>query len=523
MELEGIRKMKKIIIVDDEKMIRIGIKNAIYWEGLGISEVLLAAGPREALEMIKQNKPEIMICDINMPEMTGLQLIEKVRTIVPKIKIVMLTGYDKFEYARDSLKLHVDDFFLKPVDEEELTNVLNHLVEKLEEEEKKEIQKEIHDLLNPYQMEKFMRNLVSGKLDKSLIKEFCQKSKIPMQQRLKAIIIVPPLKKREPDELVLVEYEIKDICMGFVKSQEGEAVFSDAYRNIVLILKKNSVPGEFSIRLRQISSVLEMEFGAPPQLFQGETVQGFAELAISYNGAQMIKKENQSLVLNEKYSEKEKSQYQKWEEYFFALKKELVKNLDDFTAVLAAYFHFVDEAKAYNLSSETVARYCFDLVSAVYYRQFENYGDKNTNNLETFLASIQHGEKEDIFLLTRNFIERILDNDEINSSTLVSQAKAYIHEHLTEDVSVANIAANLYVTPNYFSRLFKSVVGIGCNDYIVRKRIQKAENLLANTNMKTGKIAAAVGYNDANYFSLAFKKQIGFSPTQYREVSRKED
>ena len=90
-------------------------------------------------------------------------------------------------------------------------------------------------------------------------------------------------------------------------------------------------------------------------------------------------------------------------------------------------------------------------------------------------------------------------------------------EHLAEDISVSNIAANLYITPNYFSRLFKRITGEGCNEYIVRKRIEKAKSLLETTSIKTGKIAMMVGYRDTNYFSLAFKKHTGKSPTKYRE------
>ena len=96
-------------------------------------------------------------------------------------------------------------------------------------------------------------------------------------------------------------------------------------------------------------------------------------------------------------------------------------------------------------------------------------------------------------------------------------ARHYIDEHLAEDISVSSIAESLYITPNYFSRLFKRITGEGCNEYIVRKRIEKAKSLLETTSIKTGKIAMMVGYRDTNYFSLAFKKHTGKSPTKYRE------
>ena len=110
-----------------------------------------------------------------------------------------------------------------------------------------------------------------------------------------------------------------------------------------------------------------------------------------------------------------------------------------------------------------------------------------------------------------------MGKEEENVHHIITEAKYYIEKHLTEDLSVSSIAASLYITPNYFSRLFKRVTKEGCNEYIVRKRIEKAKSLLQTTSLKTGKIAMMVGYRDTNYFSLAFKKQTGKSPTKYRE------
>ncbi|WP_394911108.1 helix-turn-helix domain-containing protein [uncultured Robinsoniella sp.] len=115
---------------------------------------------------------------------------------------------------------------------------------------------------------------------------------------------------------------------------------------------------------------------------------------------------------------------------------------------------------------------------------------------------------------------QLFSREELNIHEIVSKAKKYIDQYLGEELSVANIAADLYITPNYFSRLFKKVCGEGCNEYIVRKRIEKAKFLLETSNMKTGKIAMLVGYRDTNYFSLAFKKHAGVSPTKYRENVR---
>ena len=130
--------MKKVIIVDDEKMIRVGIQRSISWEAIGIDQVFLAADAHQALELIHKEPPEIMITDINMPDITGLELIKRARSFVPDLRIIVLTGYDNFEYVRDSRRLAVNDFFLKPVDEDSLVNAIQKQILELENDRKKE-------------------------------------------------------------------------------------------------------------------------------------------------------------------------------------------------------------------------------------------------------------------------------------------------------------------------------------------------------------------------------------------------
>ena len=127
--------MYKVLIVDDEKMIRMGIKKVIPWPELGVGQVFTAGSAREALELLKENRPEIMITDIRMSGMSGLELIEAAKEILPALRVLVLTGYDSFEYARQSLRLKVQDFFLKPVEESDLSQAIREQVHVLEAKE----------------------------------------------------------------------------------------------------------------------------------------------------------------------------------------------------------------------------------------------------------------------------------------------------------------------------------------------------------------------------------------------------
>lgn len=111
--------------------------------------------------------------------------------------------------------------------------------------------------------------------------------------------------------------------------------------------------------------------------------------------------------------------------------------------------------------------------------------------------------------------------EEEDANEMISSIKRYIKMHLAEEINVSKLSEIFYLSPNYFSRIFKKTSGEGCNEYIVRKRMEKAKILLETTNIKVVRIAADVGYKDTNYFSLTFKKNIGVSPLQYREKNRK--
>lgn len=157
----------KILIVDDEKMIRMGIKNAMPWERMDISEVYTAASAKEAAAVIEEHQPEIMITDISMTEMSGLELVGEIRKRDEGMRIIVLTGYDRFEYAREALQLRVHDFLLKPIDEKELKRSIEKQVGELEairrRREESQTVSRTKGVRQQMELERFMRLLISAK------------------------------------------------------------------------------------------------------------------------------------------------------------------------------------------------------------------------------------------------------------------------------------------------------------------------------------------------------------------------
>ena len=215
-----------------------------------------------------------------------------------------------------------------------------------------------------------------------------------------------------------------------------------------------------------------------------------------------------------------KSRLEMFREIYAELKNVMSSNVGNTEKVMRAFDSFCMATDSYNISDSYLKKCCFEIASSVNFSYLVNSGDDRSKAVNALMTSLVNANRQEACEITRKFLETLLDSQRDDSNEIISKTKRYIQENLSRDISVTSIAETFYLTPNYFSRLFKRVTGEGCNEYIVRKRIEQAQLLLETTNFKSGQIASMVGYRDNNYFSLAFKKYVGVSPTQYRKDIR---
>lgn len=514
--------MYKVLIVDDEKMIRMGMKHAIDWDGLGVEEVFTAESASQALEILKEEAPQIMVTDIQMTGMTGLELIRVAREIVPELKVIVLTGFDNFEYARQSLRLQVQDFFLKPIDEQDLTNAIKKQMKELKDQEKKEEDQarlwRSQGSVMQTRLEQCMRNLVHAKTEKEMQLYILEKEfQFDMKQKMSLLLLSQALYADGKEDAKFRTMSVKNICMSMLDSRNMGITFTDEDGTIAMACFQKGEEDSILEKIEELADILKDEFDCKPKIAVGSTVQGFENLVISYNDARYLmehEKENiQDIIQTMGAQNKQKIFWDIYNE----LRNIMNSNIGNSAYVIKAFRTFVKATESYNLSPAVVRRCCFEIASSISFSYMEDSGDMALGKLDALSRSLSSANRKEACEITRMFIDQLLGNEEENVHDIISNAKRYIDEHLAEDISVSSIAASLYITPNYFSRLFKRITGEGCNEYIVGKRIEKARSLLETTSIKTGKIAMMVGYKDTNYFSLAFKKHTGKSPTKYRE------
>lgn len=515
--------MHKVLVVDDEKMIRMGICRGIPWENLGVSEVYQAGNAADALDLIKEKKPDLMITDINMPEITGLELIEKVRSLLNNIKIIVLTGYERFDYAQECIRVKVEDLFLKPVDEAVLAEVIKKRLHELDDEQKARVaestMRRVRGNAEQMRIERLMNCLLSGKVEKAELEWMCQEYSINPKQSLQFALLIPCITgvKTQKDEFLRMS--VREICIDFIDGNgHGITFYVGDYLGIAFF--DNGYVNEIYDRIQELMSIIKDEYNIAPRISLGSRVDGFQELYISYNEANILIQKDQKGVLDFLQSQATGKRGKLFQEIYLELKNAMCINVGNSDYVLRVFEAFCQATVSYNLTEDSIRCNCFDLASSVYFTYISNLGGGERGRLEELAKNIMCVDGHEACEVTKIFLINMFGKDMVLMHDIILKARAYIDENLKENLSVTSIAEQFYVTSNYFSKLFKKVMGEGCNEYIVKKRIEKAKSLLETTNIKTGKIASMVGYRDANYFSLAFKKYTGYSPTSYREKSR---
>lgn len=513
--------MYKVIIVDDEEMIRKGISKVIPWEKLKIDIVRMASSGVEALKIMKEETFDIMITDICMTEMDGLSLVEKVNALNSKLKIIVLTGYDNFEYAQRCCKMKVEDYLLKPVDEMELENTIEKVVKDLENDKiishKQKINSRIQGLTEQLKLEQIMQNMLYERMKIEDIERVLDNYSYDIKEVLQIALVCPIIDDNLTwkQHFELLNLSIKNTCIELFDSKKEGITFEDKNKNIVIGLFVREGLGHVTDRIQYLLDYLKTEYDINPKIVLGSVVSGFSKLSVSYNDACTLlnnKRINNGIITKEPIEGRLRMFNEKVQE----LRNIMIDNIDKLEAVMEAYEVFVEAVEFYNLSTSLVKKTCFDIGGGVYFSYITEKGEAAGSKLNSFLIALQNCNRDDAVKITRDFIIQMLKTDMGENHEIVRKAKLYIKEHLNEEISVYSIAEMLYLTPTYFSKLFKHSTGEGCNSYIICKRIEKAKSLLETTSMKTGKIAALVGYKDTNYFSLAFKKQTGMSPTEFR-------
>ncbi|BBI31568.1 response regulator [Cohnella abietis] len=536
--------MLKVLIVDDEPIMRKGIFSKIDWEGLRLECVGEAKDGTDALERIRETRPNIVLTDIRMPEMDGLDFISRAKNFDPELRFVVISGYDDFQYAREAIRFGVSDYLLKPVTRDELRNSLLKICDELlaqgnERDFRTVLLKHYEANITALRQRKLTR-LLQGSADAAAIADFrvywdglSESGYTVAVYRFEPIGFPHIGFSSDEEDLIwyciqnIVEQSMREMSQGCIVFRHG--TLPDELIAIIAC----SQPGGMAIRQTQhtLGSIRKyLRLDAVVGL--GYPVNTAEELAASYEQAVTAargavlhgtgKVYPYSFLVSPDHKEQGgtpritgeqerllsihlRERNEAWVWHWLEQRYEELSALPD-----ATYIQF-----------ERLSLHIYSLLNNIL-RELTGDGDAmlpETGNFVSRLLSFRtwRDAVEALMETSRSVMRMISEPKSATGGDIVDEVKRYIGEFFNENITLSWVAEKYYIHPNYFSKLFKVKCGENFNDYVTRIRLEKAVNLMVNSELKLSEIAEMVGYDSAPYFSNVFRKVYGMSPSMYRE------
>lgn len=516
----------KMLIVDDEFHIRKGLQDMIDWSQLGMKEVFVAANGEDAIRLFEQQKPAIVITDIMMPEMDGIELSEVILQSSPETKIIVLSGYGEFDYAQRAIQLGVFGYELKPVSISKLVDLVKNAMDDFLREQQK---------LASYKKFKVMQVF---KGEKSALSEAHR-----LFQDLYNFDITHPI--------CLLALEIDDFYkrtdpLSLEETEGIESAVADLIRvsfdtmeNVVIRVSENlfivNIQVEEYEGEHQFTKNLEVSFqnlNTHVQSSYDMTMSGGISSRASLKSINILYQEALQALEFKFY--KGKSNLLRTHEvvhpsdisFFQTDESELIElieklHMNEIRNWLRSKYQFYAQDGMHSKQMiKQISFYYITLLIRVINEKFKYFEKMLLETIRSFEQSDQHDTLEGyldwVLQVYQQVIDGIIELNGIKQNKILALAVDYIQEHYMEDLSVMRIAEHVNKTPNYFSHLFKKEYGISFSEYVNKVRIQQAKRQLINTDQMIYEIAEQVGYKDYKHFTQVFKKFEDCTPTEYR-------
>lgn len=531
--------MINLLIADDEIEILEGIRSVIDWEEHDIKICGEASDGKSALELIYKLSPEVILMDIRMPKLTGLQVLEEIQKNNLNTKCIILSGYDDFYYAQEAINLKAADYLLKPCQPNDILESVLRVKKAIEAEKLRET------LFDKYKSsfyenisilkEKLLRELIYNTYsDYDTLQDKIDLYKINLSKSnlLAAILHIDMLPESNKEfgqiDIETLKIAIKEIIDKIIPYSFGKEIFQDN-QDIVIILSHENQINWYSISnkiFEEVKKKVENEFQILATIGIGESVENINEIFKSYNeaasavDAKFFMGEGNVIFFNEISLKSLNSISYPLNEDIKIINCLSTGNMDKLKEYVDDYFKTLCSDSL--VSTDYIKYSCFALLGSILRLSLEKTTNANTifdNNLD-WINDIKNCKtivqlQETILNIVCYVFNAINENK--NTNYLIKNAVEYIKENYHEDINLETIARNIFITPGYLSLLFKQETGVNFLEYLHKYRIQKAKEYFHNKLLKNYEVSRMVGYTNEKYFSQMFKRYTGLTPTQYKE------
>jgi len=531
--------MFKLIIIDDELEQVEGITNLINWADYGITIAGTAYNGRDGLSLFNSIMPDIAIIDIQMPYMDGLTMIEQLRSMNITTQIIILTGYDNFEYTKRAIVSDVNDYILKPCSIDDIIKAVfkakNKVIKNASIQE--QLQR-FHNISNKYASmfkDQLLNNLIENKLNSAeSFFELAHKYNIKLLKVPAFVAVIQPNENNfSYNYNIEKELELYTVqLISYFEQKTFSCPFAFFVKNNAFVLIFSSDKATSAEQLQIVKLIYEQLTNSLDYLFDigiGSIVSSPMEANKSYRQAlAAIEYSNflggKSIILYEPFMSDNTVDFL----YPFEKENEILDALDHNNQLLIKesinnFYNQIEEN--YKKDIHCLIRLTDILISSIFKFCIEKNMETTTLNLIIFETFSRIHSVKSLDLLKDNLnsaLNKIASEmySYKNSNKYVRYALDYIHDHYTKNITLQDLADSLYITPAYFSSLFKQEMKVNFISYLNTYRIKMAKELLKDITFKNYEIAYKVGFIDEKHFYKTFKKNTGLTPSQYRDSCR---
>jgi two-component system response regulator YesN len=532
-----------LLIVDDEVVVVNGLAYDIEWEDLKISGVFKAYNAKQALNYMNKNRIDIVIADIKMPGMDGLEMANYIRAKWPYVKIILLSGYEEFKYAQKAILIGVYHFLTKPAAYNEIKEtVKNALIQR-----EKELS-QIHALEDaerqleaaiPMIQERYLNAwVVQGRMTpEKVIRSAC---KLQLDTGYLSALLLFKIdewsKQPTPEQQDVYELAIKNSIRKILLKDANGYIFNDIEGNCILIIfdkDENCLKEKLHYikeMLETFQNYIDNLLGCTISIYWSDVVT-LQETHTSYS--RLLEISNRHLVWPsgiimgpETMKSDQKNEDNIDSLYIYPRISTLVESAQKDKVIERIEVIFSEVQKRGSISHETLLSIYYSIVGSIM-QDCAKRGISTQSwaqDYQKYFYSFQHIKtiydlKNICIKLTELYMDYIVSYQNDNVHYLIEKTKKIIEESIGKELSLIDIASNLYIHPNYLSRLFKAQVGLSITDYSIKLRMEKAKKILQQSNAKMYEVAEMVGYASAAHFNRTFKKYFGVTPKEYQKFS----
>ncbi len=525
--------MYKVIVVDDETWICKLIRKIVNWQDLGFEIIADASDGLAALNLIKEHRPDLVITDIRMPSLDGIELIKTAREHNIDAEFMIISGYSDFEYARDAIKYDAFGYIVKPLDRDELQEMLLSVKEKIskkhqiktriEYSDSQLLENEIKKIINHQGKSvgveelnsQFGTHFTDDELCVVVFKQdFISKETLSSHQKADYQHYLSGIKE------TILEYINEAIWYIDTEGAKGIFIFNYAQRDN---LKRG---------LTHIMAAYQQEKRYKDQIDltigMGETVTELGKIRKSFHSAMSAIYARMVLGTGRIIDAQKEIPSFKHNHSFLDLhnEKRLSAYFDVFDILsaseeISSIFRKADRELLHDPAAyHTAAAFIIGILFKIMEEKHVHLGHTTKDMADLYIENCLSKIKIETYLnqIINEFEEIYSESKQDGNDKVISEIRAYIIENYMSDIRLEDVAKLVCLNPTYVSEVFKKKTGENFIDYLSDYRIDVAKELLKNIRYKVIDVSAMVGYKDSKYFSRLFKKKVGVNPTDYRNL-----